>query len=186
MAELNKRNDTTKIMRGSDLMLFVEIGGKLESIAFATNHTIQISADTTEISSKDGSGKWQDSAINQMSWTMSTENLYSVGGNGAIFEDLFDAMIARDPIKAVFGLEKDSAGTATNTDTATTNLRTKKLDEVPENGWTVDQTNHATYTGLVVITSLQVNANNGDNATYTAEFTGVGPIKKDGTEKKKS
>ena len=74
MAELNKRNDTTKIMRGSDLMLFVEIGGKLESIAFATNHTIQISADTTEISSKDGSGKWQDSQINQMSWTMSTEN----------------------------------------------------------------------------------------------------------------
>ena len=42
------------VIKGGDLMLFV--GGK--SIAYATSHTLSISADTKENSSKDSGGKW--------------------------------------------------------------------------------------------------------------------------------
>lgn len=42
------------VIKGGDLMLFV--GGK--SIAYATSHTLSISAGTKETSSKDSGGKW--------------------------------------------------------------------------------------------------------------------------------
>ena len=43
-----------KVIKGGDLMVFV---GE-QSIALATNHTLTISADTKETSSKDSGGKW--------------------------------------------------------------------------------------------------------------------------------
>ncbi len=51
-----------------------------------------------------------------------------------------------------------------------------KKDEVPEGGWTPVTTGQ--YKGKVVITSLELNAPNGDNATFTASFEGVGALTK--------
>ncbi len=59
------------ITKGGDLMLFV--GGK--SIAYATNHTLSISADTKETSTKDSGGLWQTSEVGMLSWSCSSENL---------------------------------------------------------------------------------------------------------------
>ena len=42
------------VIKGGDLMLFVN--GK--SIGFATSHTLSISAETKETTSKDSGGKW--------------------------------------------------------------------------------------------------------------------------------
>ena len=67
-------------------------------------------------------------------------------------------------IKAVFCLEKDYS--------------TKK-DEVPEGGWLPATT--GTYSGNVIITALEANAPNGDNATFTASFEGVGALTKAAT-----
>lgn len=39
---------------------------------------------------------------------------------------------------------------------------------VPSGGWTPSTS--GTYSGKVIITSLEVNAPNGDNATFTATF----------------
>ena len=69
------------VIKGSDLMLFVE--GK--SIAYATNHTLTISADTKETSSKDSGGKWQTSEVGILSWTCSSENLYADEAAGVTF-----------------------------------------------------------------------------------------------------
>lgn len=56
----------TKI-KGSDLMLFV--AGK--SVAYATSHTLSVSADTTDTSNKDeGGGGWASSDINKLSVSM--------------------------------------------------------------------------------------------------------------------
>ena len=148
------------VIKGSDLMLFVE--GK--SIAYATNHTLTISADTKETSSKDSGGKWQTSEVGILSWTCSSENLYADTDAGIDFDKLFEYMVARQPISGVFGLEGSSP------------YNGDKLDEVPESGWIPK--NGYGYTGQMIITNLEQNAPNGENATIKVDFTGVGALTK--------
>ena len=40
-------------LNGSDLMLFINNGTKLQSIAYATSHSLEVSADTKDTSTKD-------------------------------------------------------------------------------------------------------------------------------------
>ena len=149
------------VIKGSDMMLFV--GGK--SIGFATSHSLSISADTKETSSKDSGGKWQTSEVGVLSWTASSENLCADTAEGVSYDDLFGMMIARKPITGVFALEGNS-----------TNLAEGKLDAVTTGGWTPKAKNG--YTGQMIITSLEQNAPNGENATFTVQFTGVGSLTK--------
>ena len=143
-------------IKGGNLMLF--IGG--QSIAYATNHTLEISGETKDTSNKDeGGGNWASEEVGLLSWSATSENLYSHDGAGNNYDDLFDAMVAKTPIAAVFCLRNEA-------DSVTT---------VPQNGWT---TSVPKYTGNVVITSLSLNAPNGEYATYTANFKGVGALTK--------
>ena len=146
-----------QVINGGDLMLF--LGGT--SIAFSTSHKLSISAETVETSSKDNGGKWVAKAVRKLSWNMSTENLYSLDGAGKTYDDLFTMMTGRTEIDAIFTVEKDYA---------------TKADEAPAGGWLPMTTGQ--YKGKVVITSLELNAPNGDNATFTASFEGVGALTK--------
>ena len=141
-------------IKGGDLMLFV--GNK--SIAYATNHTLSINAETADTSNKDeGGGDWASNEVKILSWSATSENLYSVDGQGDNFSDLFDFMVAKTPIAAVFSKKSQTA------------------TDVPTGGWTASVPK---YTGNVVITKLELNAPNGDYATYTVEFQGVGALTK--------
>lgn len=146
-----------QVINGGDLMLF--IGGM--SVAFATSHKLSINVETVETTSKDSGGKWVSKAARKISWNCSTENLYSNDGEGVTFEQLFDMLVAREEVDAVFCLEKDYAA---------------KADEVPDGGWI--PATAGTYSGKVIITALEANAPNGDNATFTASFEGVGALTK--------
>lgn len=148
------------IIKGGDMMLFV--GGK--SIGYATNHTLSINADTKETSTKDSGGKWQTSEVGVLSWTATSENLMSNDQQGVGYQQLVDYMIARTEITGVFTLEGNS-----------TNLDTSKLDNVPTGGWTPDS-DTPTLTGQMIITSVELNAPNGENATFTVNFTGTGSL----------
>lgn len=147
------------VIKGGDMMLFV--GGK--SIGYATNHTLSISADTKETSTKDSGGKWQTSEVGILSWTASSENLMSNSQEGVGYKELVNYMINRTPVQGVFALEGNS-----------TNLETAKLDNVPTGGWTPKNTN--TLSGEMIITSVELNAPNGENATFTVNFTGNGAL----------
>lgn len=138
----------SKKIKGQELMLFVN--GK--SIAYATNHTLNLSAELADVSNKDeGSGDWKVQEVKQMSWEATTENLYSVDG----YNSLFTLMTAKTPITAVFAPK-------TETDI-----------NVPSGGtWTAS----SGYTGQVIINSIAVNAQVGDYATFTVNFTGVGAL----------
>ena len=149
------------VIKGGDLMLFVN--GK--SIAFATNHTISINADTKETSTKDNGGFWQVSEVGMLSWTCTSENLMGDPMAGIGFDELFDIMIARKPVTGIFALEGNS-----------TNFIDQKLGAAPTTGWTAKTDDG--YTGQLIITSLEKNAPNGDNATMKVSFTGVGELKK--------
>ena len=69
------------VIKGRDLMLF--INGK--SIAFATSHSLSISMDTTETTSKDSGGKWGKSNVGKKRGGGKTENLFSKKGGGGNF-----------------------------------------------------------------------------------------------------
>lgn len=141
------------VIQGSDLMLFV--GGK--SIAYATNHTLSINTESSDTSHKDINGSWTSSAIKSFSWEVTTENLYADDGNGSTFSVLFNNMTSKTLVDVVFA---QSTGT---------------LSTGASGGWSADTTK-GNYKGKAYITSLEVNAPNGDNATFTATLTGVGEL----------
>ena len=166
-------------LNGQDLMVFVKSGSTFKSIAYATNHTLDVSMEQIDASTKDnGVGYWSNSEPGMMSWSMSTENLMSdTAENGLSYNALFEIMLKRETVDVVFSLQTNNVD------------YTKKLNEefkAPTAGWTSDATNN--YQGKAYITSLSVTATNGQKATYTATFTGAGALLKMGAgiEKKKS
>jgi predicted secreted protein len=147
------------IEKGTDIMIYVTVGGSLKSVAYATNHTLQIGSNSSEISTKDsGGGLWNEAAVQKLNWSATTENLYSVDGQGAMYDDLFDIMTSRTPVTIKFGI-KAAAGS--------------NPAEVPAGGWTAAA---GVRTGQAFITDLALNAPNAENASFTATFTGNGGI----------
>ena len=142
-------------IKGDALMLFM--GG--DALAYAKNHTLTITGNTIDISSKDH-GYWGASEVGNITWEVQTENLYTEDN----YDKLFDAMIAKTPIDIVFAQ-------AQNYDENGLKVVGGDVDS-----WTASTT--FGRKGRAVITSLTVNANNGENATYSATFTGSGPLTK--------
>lgn len=162
------------IIKGGAMMLFIEVeGGKYKSIAQATNHTLTISADTADTSSKDnGGGLWQTSEINTMNWTCNSENLLCDVSEGVTFAELFTYMTSKKKIKAVFGLRENWNQVGGDAPV-----------QVPaeSGGWEPNKGTSAPFealTGEMFITNLTQNAPNGDNATFTVDFTGNGALTK--------
>ena len=151
------------VIKGKKLMVFIKKDNEYKSIALSTNHTLTLSASTSDLAvrSKDqAKGKsWTDSEINEMSWTVSSESL--VGTNeGQGWEDIMDLYLAGEKVELVFdGVTSDGA---------------------PVGGFTPAGSgdDFQGLKGQALITSLTLYAAPADNAIYTVEFTGVGPLEK--------
>ena len=98
------------VIKGGDLMLF--IGEK--SIGYATSHTLSISAETTETSTKNNGRVWSMPEASTLSWTALTENLCGDPAAGNTYNDLVNLMIARQAVDAIFVLEGDSTDYVAN------------------------------------------------------------------------
>lgn len=142
----------SKIIKGKDLMIFQKKGDVYKALAAATSHTLSTSMETMESSSKD-SGKWGDVEAGRLAWEMGTENLFVQ----VDYDALFDAMVQGEKLTVAFEIASNA-----NSDTG-----------VPGSGWTIGS---GGYEGEVLITALNANAPNGENATYTATFKGCGPL----------
>lgn len=148
------------IIKGQNLMAFV--GGK--SVAFATNHTLEISGETVSTSTKDnGGGEWETSEMGLLSWTCSSENLVGDPRSGLGYDELFDMMVKKQPVDLVFALKSTVASAG-------------EYYEAPTAGWTA-KTNDG-HKGKAYITSLTLNAPNGENSTMSVTFTGCGALTK--------
>lgn len=141
----------SKIIKGRNLMLFDENG---KSFAFATKHQLSISVDTEEVSSRE-SGIVNDLIMTKYSWEITSENLFTTKD----YKNLFNLMLNGTKITVRFGLKEDTSKTVADNEIDT---------------WTLDVTNF--YEGQVLITSLSVNSNNGENATYSVTFSGSGQL----------
>jgi hypothetical protein len=142
------------VVAGKDLMIFV--GGK--ATALATSHSLSITAETSEAASKDD-GAWGAATVTKFSWEGSTEALVSMDEDANSFDNMYDAMMTRQPVDIVSGRPANATD-----------------DGIPEGGWQVPETNY--YKGKALITSLQRNDSNGDNASMTVSFTGVGKLER--------
>lgn len=149
------------IIKGGNMMVFTAKNttpGALaepKSIPLATSHTLRISSDTQDVSNKDvASGKWAANEVGQMSWEATTENLYCENGG----QWLFEMMTSGNRVNLVFAQKDEADGT-----------------ELPQTGsWTPkDDTG---WQGEAIITSLEITAQNGENATLSATFTGYGEL----------
>ncbi|MBY2893801.1 phage tail tube protein [Bacteroides fragilis] len=140
-----------KAVLGKDFMLFV--GGK--ALALATSCKLSISAETIDTQSKD-SGIWTEKDIKKLSWNGSSENLFSADKGISGYDTLFDLMLNCQPVEAKFGIPANA-----------------DASEVPSDGWSLPA---ASYSGQVLITSLELNAPDGDKTTFSATFEGTGAL----------
>ena len=144
------------IVKGDQLMLFDSTG---KAFAYATSHTLTLTGNTVDVSSKNN-GFWGASEVGSLTWEITTENLYTDDA----YDKLFDLMVSAEPVTVAFAKASnyDVNGLVATGGTV--------------ESWTPDSTQYRS--GKAVITSLTVNANTGENATYSATFTGAGALTK--------
>lgn len=143
----------TKYIKGGDLMLFQKSGSGYTAFAYAKSHSLQLDADSLEVSSKD-SGKWKQFLTTKLSYTINAEHLFTETD----YNSLVEKMIAREPIEILFAI-------ATNSNDE---------DGKPAEGWTAG----SGWRGSAVITSISVNANDGEIASYSVSLQGSSPLAK--------
>ena len=146
------------IIRGENLMCF--IGSK--SIAFSTSHSLEITGETVSISTKDNGG-FDTMEMGLLSWTCSSENLIGDPRCGLGYDELLDMMLKKQPVDLVFALKSTIPANG-------------EAYEAPTGGWTAKAKDG--HKGKAFITSLSLNAPNGENSTMSVTFTGCGPLTK--------
>jgi len=154
-----------KTIKGENLMIFVKqddlLGNgsqQLMALGMATSCELNVTVDEFDTTSKD-SGSWKASKPGMKGWTMSTSNFYTPHS-----DKLLALQIARIPIKLYWI-------SANNTENANVAEHTPAL--------TVDGETYMQYSGDAWINNFQATANNNENANYTCNFTGTGPLSSD-------
>lgn len=138
------------VIKGQNLRL--KIAGKF--VGFATSCTVHVSASLEDSSTKDSSdGIFQEQQLTGLAWDISTDALYSVDtdATGMNAEGALDAILARQKVEIEF------------TGTVGTNNR--------------QATGHK-YTGQAWINDISINAANRQNASYSLQAQGTGPLTK--------
>lgn len=172
-------------VKGGDLMVFINMGTSeapdYRSIAYATSHTLELTAEFGENSTKDSKfGEWSTGEIESFSWTVTSENLVADQSydRGATYSDLYKLMVNREEVDLIFGMDADAYNGDADVDF---------VYHVGAKGWTNNDENY--IKGKAYITSLSLNAPSGiENATLSVNFQGNGRLHVEGkgvTGKKK-
>lgn len=142
------------ITKGSKLMVFLDG----EAIGYATSHSLSVTLNTTEVSTKDH-GDYPAVTPQSVSWEITAENLYSDAGEGKYME----LALAKTPVQVVF------APASNYSDTDEKGI----IGSDPAKTWSAGT---AIASGKAYVTSFSVNAPAGDNATMSVTFTGNGAL----------
>lgn len=145
--------ESTDLVRGEDMMLYVMIGATPTPIAYATSNSLSYSLDTIDTSSK-MSGDWKSAMPGQIGWTVSTDSLISNTSGHVSFAKLEELMAARIPIDVKFGSVTDASAEFA-------------LD-----------TSKPVRTGKAIITSLEMTSEKGGICTSSITLQGNGELVK--------
>lgn len=146
-----------KITEGGHLMLFIkDTDNKYKSIGYATNHSMSITSETDEISTKDH-GAFASKSVKKLSYQFNASHLYSDD-----FDKLFNLMSTKQELSIVWGLKKEDDSKLVSED--------NDLEY-----WSSATQN---YKCRGIISSLSVNAPSGARATFDITIDGIGEMKR--------
>jgi len=131
------------------------VGGKC--IAMATSCQFHVSAQLEDSSTKDSTGDWQEQEVTGLSWDAQTDSLVTLtdnGTNGELPQDLLSLIINKTKVTLTF----DQTNGANN--------RTGMNSAIKR-------------TGQAFVTDVNITAQNRQNSTISAQFTGTGPLSAD-------
>lgn len=144
-------------INGKDIMLFFKLNGTIKSIAMSTSHTLNLTSDEEEVSSKD-SGIWGDQEVTKLRWAATSDNFVDGIDTDDAYGLLFEAWRTRQKIDVVLSIPTNITDGA-----------------VPEGGWLPPSVGGG-YKGKATIASLNMTAPNGQKATYQLSLTGAGEL----------
>lgn len=150
--------DNKNFILGNELFVFDASTGT--PLAYSTECSLSVSADNIDCSNK-MSGWWASAIPGTLSWEISTSAMYSSAADWG-YGHMFEAMKDRTPYKIRFGLVENYGAITDYTD--------------PDN-YVLD-TAKEYYEGFAYITSLEMNAGNGEVASFSITFTGDGALDK--------
>ena len=158
--ELYNPSSNEPRVQGRALMLGVKgADSHYHTFAAATNHTITINLQTSDVSTKDDSAAFLEKEVTGKSISVTTDNLLCVktdiGESCITMNDLFEYLTTGKTITIGFGYYN-------NIDVAIG----------PDADWGTPSS--LLLHGDFLTTSLTVNAPNKENVTYSAEFSGKG------------
>ena len=168
MATVNRQN--SDIIKGGQLMVFLDN----EPIAFATTHTLNLTRNTQEITTKDH-GDFTAVLGTNISWEMTSENLMSEDGYKAVL----NAFMSGTEVTCYFGLttydgypdqEDGIVGATAATDWASQSW--------PGATGSTDVSKFLNLSGKGIVTSAQVNAPAGENATMSITIQGTSKLER--------
>jgi predicted secreted protein len=152
--------DKAGVQRGRDLMLFRNTGTDTApvwvALGAATSHSLSIQTDNADISNKDTAQFKTVLPGGNISWSISAECMYKLQDTADLIQDIIQGNV----YKVAFALLGNPSDTGV----------------VPPGGWDIDP-DHC-YLGNAFLSSLSANAPYEGQATYSAEFTGSGPLTK--------
>lgn len=146
-----KHDANTDIIRGQFFLFVDEI-----PVAFASSASLEITTEEIDISNK-MMGDWAAALPGKKSYTISSESLLTRLDGAMSFDALLTKQIAGDTLSFAFGeasiTDKTNTGGKFSLDTAKVN-----------------------YKGTVMITSLSLKSDNGQIATCSSQFKGIGAL----------
>lgn len=149
-----KHDSNTDIFRGQ---LFIFTSEDQKPIAYGKDASLNITTEEIDTSNKMMSGGWKGSLPGKKSFSVTSESLLTQKDGQESFPSLLKKQIADETFPFVFGEAKVTEQTATG------------------GMFELDKTKPY-YKGTVMITSLDVKSTDGDIATCSASFTGVGAL----------
>lgn len=141
------------VLDGTDLIL--SIGGN--ALGFSTGCKVSTSAETGERVTKEASGgKWKESYIKSLSEQITADGVVLIDGTDEIpsYDQLKDAMLKGEPIDGAYNLRDGDKRIGKST---------------------------GGYAGKYLITSLDLEAQAGDDSKYSITLQNCGPVTKNAT-----
>lgn len=149
-----KHDSNADIFRGQ---LFIFVGDN--PIAYGKDATMNITTEEIDISNKMMSGGWKGSLPGKKSFSITSESLLTQKQGQESFDSLLDKQINDETFTFFMG-------------------EAKVTNQTPTGGEFVLDKTKPFYTGTIMITSLDLKSTDGDIASCSSSFTGVGALAK--------
>lgn len=155
------------IFKGSALQLFINDGGSGDTcIGFATSHSLSITTNTTELSTKDH-GDYPAVLPTTITWEVTAENVYATTS--------MTKLIGYVKNKTKVTIKFAEVGNYSQDGGSYSYYATEPgiIENESKTSWSIGK---VIGQGKAYITSYSINAASGDNASISCTFTGCGPL----------